>query len=251
MPTTSKPRSASNAAVTDESTPPDIATTTRWPAGSPGRSRSGGRLTVAPPAPSARNWPRAARRRRRSAPPQSRHNRQCTARAPLRDRAGRRQDRDRAQTGYRQWSRAPPARSPSSLPPAPSHGNSRYGARSRHRGSRQPGAAPDAFPQAHRICRSPSPRRGRNGSKTDSPAPDTGENMPRAARLPPAEARTDDGYNCASRARMPQPNAGQGPVRRSYAANGGSAEQQVAGRRGQLHRQTVELLGNDDLATEA
>src|ERR1700741_2087067 len=33
--------------------------------------------------------------------------------------------------------------------------------------------------------------------------------------------------------------------------NRSSAEQQVAGRRGELHRQTVQLLADDDLATEA
>ena len=35
-----EPCATSNAAVTDELTPPDIATTTRWSAGSPGRSIS-------------------------------------------------------------------------------------------------------------------------------------------------------------------------------------------------------------------
>src|ERR1700675_749300 len=40
MPTTSNPASTSSAAVTDESTPPDIATTMRWSAGAPARSIS-------------------------------------------------------------------------------------------------------------------------------------------------------------------------------------------------------------------
>src|SRR5579864_64141 len=40
MPTTSNPAAARSAAVTDESTPPDIATTMRWSAGAPGRSMS-------------------------------------------------------------------------------------------------------------------------------------------------------------------------------------------------------------------
>src|SRR5260370_9678050 len=40
MPTTWNPAATSKAAVTDESTPPDIATTMRWPAGAPGRSMS-------------------------------------------------------------------------------------------------------------------------------------------------------------------------------------------------------------------
>src|SRR6478735_2125097 len=41
MPTTSNPARTKSAAVTDESTPPDIATTMRWSAGWPERSRSG------------------------------------------------------------------------------------------------------------------------------------------------------------------------------------------------------------------
>src|SRR5260370_13564766 len=40
MPTTSNPAATSSAAVTDESTPPDIATTMRWSAGAPARSMS-------------------------------------------------------------------------------------------------------------------------------------------------------------------------------------------------------------------
>src|SRR6266566_4561463 len=40
MPTTSNPAATSKAAVTDESTPPDIATTMRWSAGAPARSMS-------------------------------------------------------------------------------------------------------------------------------------------------------------------------------------------------------------------
>src|SRR5258708_30458176 len=40
MPTTSYPAGTSKAAVTDESTPPDIATTMRWSAGAPARSMS-------------------------------------------------------------------------------------------------------------------------------------------------------------------------------------------------------------------
>src|SRR5437899_2299840 len=44
MPTTSNRARTQSAAATDESTPPDIATTMRWPAGSPGRSRSIGRI---------------------------------------------------------------------------------------------------------------------------------------------------------------------------------------------------------------
>src|ERR1700730_4309063 len=41
MPTTSNPARATSAAATDESTPPDIATTMRWSAGLPVRSMSG------------------------------------------------------------------------------------------------------------------------------------------------------------------------------------------------------------------
>src|SRR5580765_4110614 len=40
MPTTSNPARAIKAAVTDESTPPDIATTMRWSAGGPAMSMS-------------------------------------------------------------------------------------------------------------------------------------------------------------------------------------------------------------------
>src|SRR5580765_622649 len=40
MPTTSNPARASKAAVTDESTPPDIATTMRWSPGAPAKSIS-------------------------------------------------------------------------------------------------------------------------------------------------------------------------------------------------------------------
>src|SRR5713226_3947976 len=50
MPTMSNPASFKSAAVTDESTPPDIATTMRWAAGSPGRSMSrSGRIEPHPP----------------------------------------------------------------------------------------------------------------------------------------------------------------------------------------------------------
>src|SRR5260370_5533565 len=40
MPTTSNPAATKSAAVTDESTPPDIATTMRWSEGAPARSMS-------------------------------------------------------------------------------------------------------------------------------------------------------------------------------------------------------------------
>src|SRR5712691_9135181 len=40
MPTTSNPAATQSAAVTDESTPPDIATTMRWSEGAPARSMS-------------------------------------------------------------------------------------------------------------------------------------------------------------------------------------------------------------------
>src|SRR5258708_5390131 len=40
MPTTSNPAATQSAAVTDESTPPDIPTTMRWSAGAPARSMS-------------------------------------------------------------------------------------------------------------------------------------------------------------------------------------------------------------------
>src|SRR5207248_8244842 len=308
MPTTSNPRSTSRAAVTDESTPPDIATTTRWLAGSPGRSRSGksrlGRLTGSPPTPSAKSPPRAGRRRRkcrrerrsvphrraaqtdrraplpprepapgnparhtflairgsgclragrwgrRYAPRRSRHSRRCTVRAPLRDRGGPRRDHGRAQSGYTQWLRPPLAHWPSPLPTAPSGGNSRHGALSQHRGWRRRGAARGAFRRAHRICRSPGPRHARNGSKRDNPAPNSIGSTPRAARRWPAGARTGGGYSRANPGRTPRPDARRG-LARSFADGRSSAEQQVAGRRGKLHCQTVELLADDDLATEA
>src|SRR5271155_1302569 len=173
------------------------------------------------------------------------------ARAPLRGRAGRRRDRGRARNGYRRRFQAPPVRRPSPLQTAPSRGNSRYGARSRRRGWRRQGAARGASRRAHRIYRWPNPRRARNGSERDNPAPDTGGSTPRAVRRSPAEAQTGGGYTRASPDRMPRRDAGKEPARWSYADSRGSAEQQVAGRRGQLHRQAVELLGDDDLATEA
>src|SRR5437764_3709548 len=49
MPTTSKPALTSSAAVTEESTPPDIAMTMRWSAGLPARSRSAGCIQAHPP----------------------------------------------------------------------------------------------------------------------------------------------------------------------------------------------------------
>src|SRR6266851_8258454 len=49
MPTTSNPAATRSAAVTDESTPPDIATTMRWSAGLPARSMSASGIEAHPP----------------------------------------------------------------------------------------------------------------------------------------------------------------------------------------------------------
>src|SRR6516225_1298366 len=297
MPTTSKPRSANRAAVTDESTPPDIATTMRCSAGLPSRSRSSEVIAVRR-APSARNRPRAGRRgrnwrrARQTAPPrharqtarqahlrpraprpgtQIRHtspairgtgsrrdesagrpsarwqlpsSRQCTEQAPPRGRADHRPDRGRARNAYRRSSPAPPARQRSPLPRDPNRGNSRYAAQSRHRALPRRDVAPGASRPACRICRPPTPKRAQNAAETDSPAPGSGENTPPADRRRPAASQIGVAYKPATPPPRPRPGGGRARPFRD------SAEKQIAGRRGQLHGQPVELLGDDDLTAE-